>query len=251
MSAAPNLLSTELHYIGILGMLYLFETRLFMYNICWTDIFGFEVYEENQFEQLCINFCNEKIQAMFNTRIFEAEIARLVEEGIPVDGITYKSCTECLSLLEGETGIFKLTDQYCYLNKQTSSDDVLLLDLMDKTHANSNSGYVARNSKSAVKYSGMRSDTFVVKHFAGDALYSISGFISSNADKVENDVLDMLFACQNDLIHHIFEADDIINRSVDEEKKKKNEVKKNTISVDKYPVPKMYKTKPGQITRYF
>jgi hypothetical protein len=49
---------------------------------------------------MCINFCNEKIQAMFNTRIFESEIARLVEEGIPVGGIAYESCTESLSLIE-------------------------------------------------------------------------------------------------------------------------------------------------------
>lgn len=217
MSAPANIDPSSLSYIGIL------------------DIFGFEVFDENRFEQLCINYCNEAIQSMFNRRIFEAEISRLLEEGVPVDGIAYESCTESLSLLEGESGIFKLADEFCFLHKK-ADDDLPLLDLIDKTHSNLNSRYIGRNSKAAAKFPAMRTDTFIVKHFAGDAMYSIIGFIAANGDKLENDLSDVVRGCDSALIKQFYEVQGAINdvKKIAEErsssKKRRHSVKKITIS---------------------
>lgn len=183
---------------------------------------------------MCINYCNEAIQAMFNRRIFESEIARLVEEGIPVDGIVFEKCTECLSLLEGETGIFRLTDEFCFLGKK-SNDDMQLLDLMDKTHMTFNPRYIGRNSKAAAKFPAMRTDTFVVKHFAGDAMYCINGFINANGDKLENDLADVVRSCESDLVRQFFESADKtaavkLPADATSVKKRRHSVKKITIS---------------------
>lgn len=188
-----------------------------------------------RFEQMCINYCNEKIQAMFNTRIFESEIARLVEEGIPVDGIAYETCTDCLSLLEGESGIFKLTDEFCFLGKK-NEEDLPLLDIIDKTLMSTNPRYVGRKSKAAAKFPAMRSDTFVIKHFAGDAMYSIHGFIAANGDKLENDLSDVIRSSDSVIIQQFYEVQSIMNNAKRREeeassgKRRRHNVKKVTIS---------------------
>lgn len=190
---------------------------------------------------MCINFCNEKIQAMFNTRIFEAEIAKLVEEGIPVDGIKYESCSECLSLLEGDSGIFKLTDEFCFLNKPVN-EDLPLLDLIDKHHRDINSRYIARNTKLAAKYPGMREDTFIVKHFAGDAVYTIAGFISSNGDRLENDLLDMIKSGESELIQQFYEVQAITNTENAPVEEGKNPMKKRRHSIKKITISAKFRT---------
>jgi len=65
------------------------------------DIFGFEIFETNSFEQLCINFTNEKLQLLFNEDVFEAEKAVYDDEGVPLEGIVFPDNRPCCDLLEG------------------------------------------------------------------------------------------------------------------------------------------------------
>ena len=75
------------------------------------DIFGFEIFETNSFEQLCINFCNEKLQQHFNTHTFKSEEELYVSEGIPFEHIDYKDNQDVLDLLEKKPhGILVLLD---------------------------------------------------------------------------------------------------------------------------------------------
>jgi myosin heavy subunit len=60
------------------------------------DIFGFEVFQLNSFEQLCINYCNERLQTFFNEIIFEGEMKMYSAEGLPVDDISYQVSSSCL-----------------------------------------------------------------------------------------------------------------------------------------------------------
>ena len=70
------------------------------------DIFGFEVFESNSFEQLCINYCNEVLQSFFNKYIFQLEQEEYLRQGIEVPTIDFKNNTAVLSLLDGPRGIF-------------------------------------------------------------------------------------------------------------------------------------------------
>lgn len=59
-------------------------------NIGVLDIFGFEVFHLNSFEQLCINYCNERLQTFFNEIIFEGEMKMYAAEGLPCDDISFQ-----------------------------------------------------------------------------------------------------------------------------------------------------------------
>lgn len=78
------------------------------------DIFGFEVFKQNSFEQLCINYCNEKLQFHFNDVIFSAEMQMYRDEGISTESISFKDNSECVALIEGKPiGLLCMLDAEC------------------------------------------------------------------------------------------------------------------------------------------
>jgi myosin heavy subunit len=165
------------------------------------DIFGFEVFHENRFEQLCINFCNEKIQSLFNARVFELELARLVDEGVPIDQIQYNSCNEAISLLEGDQGVFRLIDEFNYLNK-TSVEPSSVLESIDRVHLKiGNDKYIPKSYRPKLASSGgADAETFGVRHFAGDVYYSVTDFVAANGDRLVSDLAEMLLQSKNPIV---------------------------------------------------
>ena len=86
------------------------------------DIFGFESFVKNSFEQLCINFCNEKLQFHFNEHIFKLEQQEYESEGITVEHIEFTDNQACLDLLEMKgTGVFAMIDDE--INVPRGSDE--------------------------------------------------------------------------------------------------------------------------------
>jgi myosin heavy subunit len=77
------------------------------------DIFGFEIFEINSFEQLCINYANEKLQYHFNEVIFSGEMAMYEEEGIATDKIEFEDNGHCVSLIEAKGGLLSLLEDEC------------------------------------------------------------------------------------------------------------------------------------------
>lgn len=86
------------------------------------DIFGFEVFTKNGFEQLCINYCNEKLQSHFNGVIFESEMQMYRDEGVNTDLISFSDVdnSECVALVEGKIGLLCMLDAECSIG--TASD---------------------------------------------------------------------------------------------------------------------------------
>ena len=75
------------------------------------DIFGFEIFEQNLFEQFCINYANEKLQQHFNTHIFAMEMALYADEGINATSIEFCDNVGCVELIESKFGIIKMLEE--------------------------------------------------------------------------------------------------------------------------------------------
>jgi len=134
------------------------------------DIFGFECFQENSFEQLCINYCNEKLQKHFTQQIVQVELEEYKNEGIPFAEIKYKDNSVTLQLLEGKpTGIMPMIQEE--MNSPGATNE-RLLDKLSGQHK-SHERFI-RAPKDF--------DQFGVKHYAGDVKYKIAQFVEKNTD---------------------------------------------------------------------
>ena len=166
------------------------------------DIFGFEIFELNSFEQLCINLANEKLQFHFNAHVFSLELAVYNKEGLDVAAITFRDNAPCLQLIEGpRTGILALIDDEVAMPK--GSDDALLRKFADAHRRHP--CYAVRRPGGGGKGKARSSvQTFVVKHYAGDVAYSTDGFLEKNKDRVPDDVLSLLTSSTQPIIKQCF-----------------------------------------------
>lgn len=136
------------------------------------DIFGFENFKENSFEQLCINFANEKLQQQFNTFIFKQEQDEYKRENIEWQSITFKDNQGCLDLLEKKMGVLSMLDEECRFPNGTDQTFV------EKLHkANEKDEYYMKPRLKA-------NEAFGINHYAGPVEYKVSGFLNKNKDAV-------------------------------------------------------------------
>jgi myosin heavy subunit len=166
------------------------------------DIFGFEKFKSNSFEQLCINYANEKLQQYFVSYVFKHEQQLYVTEGIPeqhhpVIPIDLIDNIAIIQLLEGRPqGLFSRLDDELKLPK--SSDENFLrkvdTDHNAKQHSASSSsgGGVASRCGCFMKEPKMPKLQFEVRHFAGVIRYDAKGFLEKNRDKLNDELEDLL-----------------------------------------------------------
>ncbi|EGC40078.1 class VII unconventional myosin [Dictyostelium purpureum] len=156
------------------------------------DIFGFENFKKNSFEQFCINFANEKLQQHFNQHIFKLEQEEYEKEKINWSKIVYNDNQECLDLIEKRPlGILSLLDEESRFPQATD------LTYLEKLHVNHEKHpYYEKPRRSKT--------TFVVKHYAGEVAYDTSGFLDKNKDTVSDDLLGLLQGCKNKFIVDLF-----------------------------------------------
>nr|CAB3264150.1 unconventional myosin-X [Phallusia mammillata] len=164
----------DFHFIGIL------------------DIFGFENFAVNRFEQFCINFANEKLQEFFNRHIFSLEQIEYNKEGIDWCDVQWSDNSECLDLVEKNLGLISLINEESRFPKGT---DKSLLQKLHSQHAK-NAFYVKPR---------VTGNKFGIKHYAGEVLYDIDGFLEKNRDTFRDDLLGLLKDSSCDLIYDMFE----------------------------------------------
>jgi myosin-5 len=135
------------------------------------DIFGFEVFEKNGFEQLCINFTNECIQTLFNKYIFEEEIKLLEEEGVPCNNITFQSNKHIIDFFQMKPfGFFNILDEKTLLD--VKSDSKLIISL----------------PKNIEVFRILR-EKIIIKHYADTVEYTLGDFYKKNIDRISIDIL--------------------------------------------------------------
>nr|XP_010955573.1 unconventional myosin-X [Camelus bactrianus] len=156
------------------------------------DIFGFENFEVNHFEQFNINYANEKLQEYFNKHIFSLEQLEYNREGLVWEDIDWIDNGECLDLIEKKLGLLALINEESHFPQATDST---LLEKLHTQHAN-NHFYV--KPRVAV-------NNFGVKHYAGEVQYDVRGILEKNRDTFRDDLLNLLRESRFDFIYDLFE----------------------------------------------
>ncbi|KAL3925748.1 MAG: hypothetical protein SGILL_000198 [Bacillariaceae sp.] len=162
------------------------------------DIFGFESFKRNSFEQLCINYCNEALQQQFNAFVLKNEQAEYEREGIEWSFIEFPENQDVIDLIDKRgSGILCILDDQC--RAPGTSDRSFALDVYNK-------------SKNHVRFSANRKQTaalqFCVHHYAGPVEYSTDGFVEKNRDELPKEATDLLRNSLNpfvQLLSHIIE----------------------------------------------
>ncbi|CAH0602905.1 unnamed protein product [Chrysodeixis includens] len=160
------------------------------------DIFGFENFDQNSFEQFCINFANENLQQFFVRHIFKLEQEEYNHEGINWQHIEFVDNQDALDLIAlKQLNIMALIDEESKFPKGT---DQTMLAKLHKTHG------LHRN------YLKPKSDintSFGLNHFAGIVFYDTRGFLEKNRDTFSADLLQLIHISTNKFLQHIFQDD--------------------------------------------
>ncbi|KAI1232281.1 Myosin-3, partial [Lamprotornis superbus] len=152
------------------------------YFIGVLDIAGFEIFDFNSFEQLCINFTNEKLQQFFNHHMFVLEQEEYKKEGIEWTFIDFgMDLAACIELIEKPMGIFSILEEECMFPKAT--DTSFKNKLYDQHLGKSNNFQKPKPAK------GKAEAHFSLVHYAGTVDYNISGWLEKNKDPLNETVI--------------------------------------------------------------
>uniref|UniRef100_A0A452SFV0 Myosin-7B n=1 Tax=Ursus americanus TaxID=9643 RepID=A0A452SFV0_URSAM len=163
------------------------------------DIAGFEIFEFNSFEQLCINFTNEKLQQFFNQHMFVLEQEEYKREGIDWVFIDFGlDLQPCIDLIEKPLGILSILEEECMFPK--ASDASFRAKLYDN-HAGKSPNFQQPRPDKKRKYQAH----FEVAHYAGVVPYSVVGWLDKNKDPLNETVVPIFQKSQNKLLATLYE----------------------------------------------
>lgn len=145
------------------------------------DIYGFESFKKNSFEQFCINYANERLQQHFNRHLFKLEQEEYELDGVDWTRVEFEDNEECLNLIEKKPlGVLSLLDEESNFPKAT-----------DLTFANKLKQHLGSNSC----FKGERGRAFSIRHYAGEVPYDTNGFLEKNRDPLQIDIIQLLSSC--------------------------------------------------------
>merc|ERR1719289_410868 len=163
------------------------------------DIAGFEIFELNSFEQLCINYTNEKLQQLFNHTMFILEQEEYQREGIEWKFIDFGlDLQPTIDLIEKPMGIMALCDEECWFPKATDKSFVEKLVSSHSAHPKFNKTDFKCNAD------------FVIVHYAGNVNYSATKWLMKNMDPLNENIVQYLQASQDNFVCHIWKDAEIV-----------------------------------------
>ncbi|XP_042691556.1 unconventional myosin-IXb isoform X5 [Centrocercus urophasianus] len=161
------------------------------------DIFGFEDFETNSFEQFCINYANEQLQYYFNQHIFKLEQEEYKSEGITWHDIDYTDNVACIHLISKKpTGLFYLLDEESNFPRATNQT---LLAKFKQQHEE-NKFFVA---------TPVMEPAFIIRHFAGKVKYQIKDFREKNMDYMRPDIVALLRSSDSTYVRELIGMDPV------------------------------------------
>ncbi|XP_076163013.1 myosin heavy chain isoform X10 [Ptiloglossa arizonensis] len=162
------------------------------------DIAGFEIFDFNGFEQLCINFTNEKLQQFFNHHMFVLEQEEYKKEGIDWEFIDFgMDLAACIELIEKPMGILSILEEESMFPKAT---DKTFEEKLNNNHLGKSPNYL----KPKPPKPGQQAAHFAIGHYAGNVPYNITGWLEKNKDPLNDTVVDQFKKSANKLLVEIF-----------------------------------------------
>ncbi|XP_047071184.1 myosin-3-like [Lolium rigidum] len=154
-------------------------------SISILDIYGFESFSKNGFEQFCINYANERLQQHFNRHLFKLEQEEYLDDGIDWASVEFVDNTDCLSLFEKKPlGLLSLLDEESTFPKATD------LSLANK---------LRQQLSGNLGFKGEQEGAFKICHYAGEVTYDTTGFLEKNRDPLHSESIQLLSSCKSDL----------------------------------------------------
>lgn len=174
------------------------------------DIYGFEIFDHNSFEQICINYVNEKLQQIFIQLTLKAEQEEYVQEQIkwtPIDYFNNKVVCDLIEAVRPQPGLFAaLNDSIKTAHADSDAADQVFAQRLSMVGAN-NSHFEDRRGK------------FIIKHYAGDVTYEVPGMTDKNKDSMLRDLLEVLSTSSNDFVSQILFPPGLLSALSDSKKR--------------------------------
>uniref|UniRef100_A0A8C7GGJ7 Myosin VC n=1 Tax=Oncorhynchus kisutch TaxID=8019 RepID=A0A8C7GGJ7_ONCKI len=155
------------------------------------DIYGFETFDINSFEQFCINYANEKLQQQFNLHVFKLEQEEYMKEDIPWTLIDFYDNQPVIDLIEAKMGILDLLDEECLFPQGTDQN------WLQKLY-----NYLADNP--LFEKPRMSNEAFIIQHFADKVEYQCWGFLEKNRDTLYEELIDTMRTSKFPLLANFF-----------------------------------------------
>ncbi|XP_009299653.1 unconventional myosin-Ih isoform X1 [Danio rerio] len=168
------------------------------------DIYGFEVFTANSFEQFCINYCNEKLQQLFIQLTLKAEQEEYEAEGIGWEPVQFFNNKIICDLVEEKhRGIISVLDEECV--RPGDATDLTFLEKLEEKMGNHPHFVTHKLADKKTRKSLERGD-FRLLHYAGEVTYCVVGFIDKNNDLLYKNIKDMMRLSKNPIIQQCFPA---------------------------------------------
>uniref|UniRef100_A0A8C5CNI8 Myosin heavy chain, fast skeletal muscle-like n=1 Tax=Gadus morhua TaxID=8049 RepID=A0A8C5CNI8_GADMO len=163
------------------------------------DIAGFEIFDYNSMEQLCINFTNEKLQQFFNHTMFVLEQEEYKKEGIIWEFIDFgMDLAACIELIEKPMGIFSILEEECMFPK---ASDTSFKNKLYEQHLGKNKAF-----EKPKPGKGKVEADFAMVHYAGTVGYSVAGWLDKNKDPLNDSVIGLYQKSSNKLMPVLYPA---------------------------------------------
>ncbi|NXW25775.1 MYO1A protein, partial [Circaetus pectoralis] len=172
------------------------------------DIYGFEIFQDNGFEQFIINYCNEKLQQIFILMTLKEEQEEYVREGIQWTPVEFFDNSIICNLIENsKCGILAMLDEECLRPGVVNEDTFLTkLNQLFATHKH----YESKETQNArrVMDASLPPQCFRIHHYAGKVTYNVTGFIEKNNDLLFRDLSQAMWAARHALLRSLFPEGD-------------------------------------------
>ncbi|XP_060744064.1 myosin Ic, paralog b isoform X1 [Tachysurus vachellii] len=174
------------------------------------DIYGFEVFQNNSFEQFCINYCNEKLQQLFIELTLKSEQEEYEAEGITWEPVQYFNNKIICDLVEEKfKGIISILDEECL--RPGDATDLTFLEKLEGTlggHAHFLTHKLADGKTRKV----MGRDEFRLLHYAGEVNYNVNGFLDKNNDLLFRNLKEVMCMSENKILNQCFAREELTDK---------------------------------------
>uniref|UniRef100_A0A6Q2Z485 Myosin motor domain-containing protein n=1 Tax=Esox lucius TaxID=8010 RepID=A0A6Q2Z485_ESOLU len=174
------------------------------------DIYGFEVFQHNSFEQFCINYCNEKLQQLFIELTLKSEQEDYEAEGISWEPVKYFDNKIICDLVEEKhKGFIAILDEECL--RPGESNDISFLEKLEDTlggHAH----FVTHKLANGKTRKTVGREEFRLIHYAGEVNYSVSGFLDKNNDLLYRNLKEVLCQSDSQILRECFQREEVTDQ---------------------------------------